>query len=92
MLDKAAKTAMAETVRWSLHISRNADTALRACLERRGVEHRDVSKFVEDAVRWRLLDEAVAETKAANAAIPPEEVEAAIEEAVQAVRAERFRS
>ena len=83
---------MAETVRWSLHISRNADTALRACLERRGVEHRDVSKFVEDAVRWRLLDEAVAETKAANAAIPPEEVEAAIEEAVQAVRAERFRS
>ena len=83
---------MAETVRWSLHISKNADTALRACLERRGVEHRDVSKFVEDAVRWRLLDEAVAETKAANAAIPPEEIEAAIEEAVQAVRAERFRS
>ena len=47
---------------------------------------------MEDAVRWRLLDEAVAETKAANAAIPPEEIEAAIEEAVQAVRAERFRS
>jgi hypothetical protein len=83
---------MAETVRWSLHISRNADTALRAYLERRGFEHRDLSKFVEDAVRWRLLDEAVAETKAANAAIPPEEIEAAIEEAVQAVRAERFRS
>ena len=83
---------MAETVRWSLHISKNADTALRAYLERRGFEHRDLSKFVEDAVRWRLLDEAVAETKAANAAIPPEEVEAAIEGAVQAVRAERFRS
>ena len=83
---------MAETVRWSLHISKNADTALRAYLERRGFEHRDLSNFVEDAVRLRLLDEAVAETKAANAAIPPEEIEAAIEEAVQAVRAERFRS
>jgi hypothetical protein len=46
----------------------------------------DLSKFVEDAVHWRVLDLAVAEAKAANADVPPAEIEAAISEAVQAVR------
>ncbi|MGH9621571.1 MAG: ribbon-helix-helix domain-containing protein, partial [Bryobacteraceae bacterium] len=59
-------------------------------LARHGMGRDDLSKFVEDAVRWRVLDEAVAQTKAANANVPPEELEAAIDEAVQAVRSERF--
>ena len=51
----------------------------------------DLSKFVEEAVRWRVLDKAVSEVKLLNAHVPPAELEAAIDEAVQSVRAERFK-
>ena len=77
---------MSETVRWSLVISKETDLSLRSYLSQHGMRKSDLSKFVEDAVRWRVLDRTVAETKAANANMPPEEIEAAIAEAVQAVR------
>ena len=80
---------MSETVRWSLVVSKQTDVCLRSYLAQHGMKD-DLSKFVEDAVRWRVLDRTVAETKAANANMPPEEIEAAIAEAVQAVRSERF--
>ncbi|MGO9261280.1 MAG: ribbon-helix-helix domain-containing protein [Bryobacteraceae bacterium] len=80
---------MAETVRWSLVISKETDISLRGYLARHGMRKGDLSRFVEDAVRWRVLDRTVAETKAANANVPAEEIEAAIAEAVQAVRADR---
>ena len=79
---------MAETVRWSLVVSKETDIALRGYLAQHGMRKGDLSKFVEDAVRWRVLDRTVAETKAANADVPKEEIEAAIAEAVQAVRSE----
>jgi hypothetical protein len=74
---------MSETVRWSLVVSKQTDVCLRSYLARHGMKD-DLSKFVEDAVCWRVLDRTVAETKAANANMPPEEIEAAIAEAVQA--------
>jgi hypothetical protein len=80
---------MPETVRWSLVISKETDISLRSYLARHGLRKGDLSKFVEDAVRWRVLDRTVAETKAANAKVPAEEIEAVIAEAVQAVRADR---
>jgi hypothetical protein len=80
-----------ETVRWSLKISKEADASLRSYLAQHGLADHDLSRFVEEAVRWRILDRAVAETSAANAGVPAEEIEAAIDEALQAVRAERFR-
>ena len=79
---------MAQTVRWSLVISKETDIALRTYLAQHGMRKGDLSKFVEDAVRWRVLDRTVAETKAANARVPPEEIETAIAEAVEAVRSE----
>lgn len=82
---------MADTVRWSLVISRETDVALRTYLAQRGLRKGDLSKFVEEAVRWRVLDRAVSEVKSRNADVPPEEIEAAIEEALESVRAERFR-
>lgn len=81
---------MSETVRWSLVISKETDIALRSYLGRQGMRKGDLSKFVEDAVRWRVLDRTVAETKSANVNVPPQEIEAAISEAVQAVRSDRF--
>lgn len=82
---------MADTVRWSLVISRETDVALRTYLAQRGLRKGDLSKFVEEAVRWRVLDRTVTEVKSRNADVPPEEIEAAIEEALASVRAERFR-
>jgi hypothetical protein len=77
---------MIERIRWSLVISKETDMSLRTYLGRHGMRKGDLSKFVEDAVHWRVLDLAVAEAKAANADVPPAEIEAAISEAVQAVR------
>jgi hypothetical protein len=77
---------MTERIRWSLVISKDTDIALRTYLAQRGTRKGDLSKFVEEAVHWRVLDLAVADTKAANANVPAEEIEAAISEAIQAVR------
>ncbi len=77
---------MIERIRWSLVISKETDISLRTYLGRHGMRKGDLSKFVEDAVHWRVLDLAVAEAKAANADVPPAEIEAAISQAVEAVR------
>jgi hypothetical protein len=82
---------MPKTVRWSLLVSEETDLALRGYLARKRIQKKDFSKFVEDAVRWRVLDKTVAETKASNQNVPPEEIEDAIDEAVRAVRSARFR-
>ncbi len=81
---------MSNTVRWSLVISKETDIALRSYLARQGMRKGDLSKFVENAVRWRVLDRTVAETKATNANVPPQKIEAAITEALQVVRSDRF--
>jgi hypothetical protein len=77
---------MTERIRWSLVISKETDIVLRTYLARHGMRKGDLSKFVEEAVRWRVLDRTVAEAKAANADVPPEDIEAAISEAIQALR------
>ena len=78
---------MPKTVRWSITISEETDLAVRKYLSRRGSEKSSISKFVEHSVRWRVLDRTVAETKAENLTVPPEEIENAIDEAVRHVRA-----
>jgi len=82
---------MENSIRWSLVVSKETDVSLRTYLAQNGKRKGDLSKFVEEAVRWRVLDKAVAETKAQNTHVPPEELEAAIDEAVKFVRADRFK-
>ncbi len=77
---------MDENVRWSLTVSKDIDQSLRTFLVQRGVRNGDLSKFVEEAVHWRILDRVISETRAANANVAPEEIEAAVAEAVEAVR------
>ena len=76
----------AELTRWSLKISADADKTVRTYLARKGYKKGDLSKFVEDAVRWRVLDATV--TLAGNrfADMAPDELDALIEEAVAAAR------
>ena len=46
----------------------------------------DLSKFIEDAVKWRVLDQTMAEARAGSADMPAEAVEAVADEAVTRVR------
>jgi len=81
---------MEDTVRWTVKVSRETDTALRSYLARQGTKKGDLSKFVEEAVRWRVLDRVVSEVKARNTGVPARKIQAAIDEVLAEVRAERF--
>jgi hypothetical protein len=81
---------MEDTVRWTVIVSRETDTALRSYLARQGTKKGDLSKFVEEAVRWRVLDRVVSEVKARNTGVPARKIQAAIDEVLAEVRAERF--
>jgi hypothetical protein len=74
------------TTRWTVSVSRDTDIAVRSFLAQRGMKKGDLSKFIEDAVRWRVLDQTMAEARAGFADMPPEDVEALVNEAVVAVR------
>jgi ribbon-helix-helix protein len=81
---------MDETIRWTVKVSKSTDTSLRSHLAQKGLKKGDLSKFIEEAVRWRVFYQTVEDTKARNANVPQEEIDAAIDEALDAVRAERF--
>lgn len=78
-------------VRWTISVPKETDISLRTYLAQAGLRKGDLSEFVAEAVRWRLFDLNVTASRAANANVPSEEIEDAIEEALQEVRAERFR-
>jgi hypothetical protein len=79
-----------EAVRWTVRVSKETDVAVRTFLARRGMKKGDLAKFIEEAVRWRVLDQTVAETKRRNAGASAKEINEAIDEALLAVRVERF--
>jgi hypothetical protein len=81
---------MDETIRWTVKVSKSTDTSLRSHLAQRGLKKGDLSKFIEEAVRWRVFHQTVEDTKARNADVPQADIDAAIDEALTAVRAERF--
>jgi hypothetical protein len=74
------------TTRWTVSVSRETDIAVRSFLARRGVKKGDLSKFIEDAVKWRVLDQTMAEARGKFADLPPEALEELIGEAVSAAR------
>jgi hypothetical protein len=46
------------TTRWTVSVSRETDIAVRTVLAQRGMKKGDLSKFIENAVRWRVFDQA----------------------------------
>lgn len=72
--------------RWTITVSKEADITLRTFLAQRGLKKGDISKFVEEAVKWRVLDQTIAEARAKFADLPAEEIQAIVDEAVQAAR------
>lgn len=72
--------------RWTVSVSRDTDVAVRSLLARRGMKKGDLSKFIEEAVRWRVLDQTIADARSRFADLPPEELQKMIDEATAAVR------
>jgi hypothetical protein len=79
-----------ETTRLTVTVSRETDLALRAFLGAQGLRKGDLSKFIEESVRWRMFDRRVQDVKARNADVPVEDLQAAIDEACAAVRSEMW--
>jgi Ribbon-helix-helix domain len=81
---------MEETaVRWNIKVSKETDLTLRTFLGSHGMKKGDLSKFIEEAVRWRVFHRTVQDLKTSNADTDPEELQSLIDDAVSAVRAER---
>jgi hypothetical protein len=80
---------MSESVRWTIKVSPDTDLSLRTFLGAQGMKKGDISKFVEDAVRWRMLDRTVQGIKDRNQDIAPEDLNSIIDQAVSSVRSSR---
>ena len=80
---------MEEAVRWNIKVSKETDLTLRTFLGSQGMKKGDLSKFIEEAVRWRVFHRSVQDIKARNADTDPDELQALIDDAVREVRAER---
>ncbi|MGH8555924.1 MAG: ribbon-helix-helix domain-containing protein [Methylococcales bacterium] len=74
------------TTRWTVTVSKDTDIAVRSLLAQRGLKKGDLSKFIEDAVKWRVFDQTTSEARAGFADLQPETLQDLIDEATEAVR------
>ena len=74
------------TTRWTVSVSKETDIAVRSFLAQRGMKKGDLSKFIEEAVKWRVLDQTIAEARDKFADLTPEALESLLDEAVGATR------
>lgn len=81
---------MDESIRWNIKVSKETDLAVRIFLGARGAKKGDLSKFIEEAVRWRLLHRSVQDIQRRNAATDPGELQRIINKTVREVRARRY--
>ncbi len=75
--------------RWNLIIPEKTDRAVRIYLARTGGKKGDLSRFVDEAVRRRVLDLTVRRVKDGNARYDQQEILDLIDEEVDAARADR---
>ncbi len=74
------------TTRWTVSVSKDTDISVRSFLAQRGMKKGDLSKFIEDAVRWRVLDQTMAEARTKFSDLQPEALDSLIQEAVTSAR------
>lgn len=75
--------------RWTVSVPKETDTSLRRFLAERGMKKGDISKFIVDAVKWRVFEQTLAEVREQVADVPPDEMQSIIDEAINAVRQEK---
>lgn len=75
------------TVRWNIAVSPDTDQSVRMYLAAHGGGRKgDLSRFIEEAVRTYLFEQAVEQTKTAAADMSETEVNDLIDEALQWTR------
>ncbi len=75
--------------RWTIQIDEKTDRAVRTHVARAGGKKGDLSKFVEQAVKRAVFWETVDTARAFNKDVDPDEIQAAVDRAVEEVRALR---
>jgi len=78
-----------QAVRWSIKVSKDTDLTLRTFLGAQGMKKGDLSKFIEEAVRRRVLQCTIQDIRAHNADADPDEIQRIVDQAVSEVRSER---
>ena len=68
-----------------------APNALRTFRGSQGMKKGDLSKFIEEAVRWRIFHQTVREARQAFADVSADELQKMIDDAVEDVRAKHYR-
>ncbi len=78
---------MTAQARWNLVVSRETDNNLRQFLAEQGRARKgELSRFVEEAVRARIFETAAAEAKEKNRGRSLEEIQQAVDEALEWAR------
>ena len=77
---------MEHSVRWTVKVSKETDVALRTYLAQAGMRRGDLSKFIEEAVRWRVFEQTASSVKARTSALSSGQLQAVIDDAVAKVR------
>jgi hypothetical protein len=80
---------MEDAVRWNVKVSKETDLTVRTFLGSQGARKGDLSKFIEEAVRWRVFHRTIQDIKARNADTNPDELQSIIDDAVREVRDDR---
>lgn len=77
---------MGEVTRWTVNVAPETDIEVRTYLARRGMKKGDLSKFIEESVKWRLLDLKLAEARSRFNDLAPNALDALLDEAVKDTR------
>lgn len=77
---------MGDATRWTVNVASETDIEVRTYLAQRGMKKGDLSRFIEDAVKWRLLDLTLSEVRSEFEDLSPEEMDLLIDEAVADAR------
>ena len=86
---QAPNSPMTEQTRWHLKVSNKADRQVRSFLAERGYKKGDLSRFVEEAVCWRVLDRTTEDFRDRFSDLDDEEIDRLSEEAVRFARLAR---
>ena len=82
----------AETTRLTIAWSKETDHALRTFLGSQGMKKGDLSRFIEEAVRWRIFHQTVQEARSAFADVSSHELQKMIDQSVEEVRTKHYRA
>lgn len=73
--------------RWTVVVSKETDSSLRSFMSDRGMPEGELSRFIEEAVKWRMFDQTLSETREKFADLAPDELHTLIDEATASARA-----